>query len=162
MPFNTSRKRKRARVHESQKSCSLLEMGTLSRCPSGPGASSSLLVSERLRNFKHCQDSTANYARRTSAPKGATHQSTVSLVTLATVPRGQFGGYAANPSFIIGLRPRGCLLVLLRRCAMPGGFNARTQSLGPSRNSAQGRCCFAVSPPSMPTGRSLCQWKYSE
>ena len=32
-------------------------------------------------------------------------------------------------------------------------FNARTLSLGPSRNSALGRCCFAVSPPSMPTNR---------
>ena len=33
------------------------------------------------------------------------------------------------------------------------GFNARTLGLGPSRNSALGRCCFAVSPPSMPTDR---------
>ena len=38
-----------------------------------------------------------------------------------------------------------------KRCQVV--FNARTLSLGPSRNSAQGRCSFAVSPPSMPMGR---------
>ena len=33
--------------HESHRSCTLLEMGTLSRYPSGPGASNSFLVSVR-------------------------------------------------------------------------------------------------------------------
>ena len=37
--------------------------------------------------------------------------------------------------------------------ALPAYFYARTLVLVPSRNSAQGRCYFAVSPPSMPTGR---------
>ena len=52
-------------LHESQKSCSLLEMGTMSRCPSGPGASSSFLVSERLQLTDDSQHSTANIQQRT-------------------------------------------------------------------------------------------------
>jgi hypothetical protein len=37
------------------------------------------------RGARDCLDFSANYARRTTAPQGAAHQSTVSLVTLATV-----------------------------------------------------------------------------
>ena len=40
------------------------------------------------------------------------------------------------------------------KCARAEGYG-NTLVLVPSRNSARGRCCFAVSPPSMPTGRSL-------
>ena len=91
-----------------------------------------------------------------TAPQGAAHQLKVSLVTLATVPRGQFGGCAANSSFIISLWPRGCRLVLLRSENDANVvLNARTLGLFPSRNSALERCCYAVSFPSMPTGRSL-------
>ena len=42
------------------------------------------------------------------------------------------------------------------KCARAEGYG-NTLVLVPSRNSARGRYCFAVSPPSMPTGRSLCQ-----
>ena len=37
---------------------------------------------------------------------------------------------------------------LTSKCARAEGYG-NTLSLGPSRNSALGRCCFAVSPPSM-------------
>ena len=44
-----------------------------------------------------------------------------------------------------------------RMCDARSVFNARTQSLGPSRNSAQGALCYAFRSPSMPTDRSRCQ-----
>ena len=49
------------------------------------------------------------------------------------------------------------LLVGAYGAALPGGFNARTRGLVPSRNSARGALCYAFRSPSMPTGRSLCQ-----
>ena len=67
------------RFHESQESCSLLEMGTLSHCPSGLGASSSFLV--RLRHGFSFEVADARWRSTDMCPCGAA-STTVRLVKI--------------------------------------------------------------------------------
>ena len=89
-----------------------------------------------LRSMCDASVVTANYARRTTAPQGAVHQfpvrSRCSLLVASISDGFATGAYAQqapaalihHSSFINGLRPRGCRLVLLRSGCEPLTFNS--------------------------------------
>ena len=100
---------------------------------------------------QHCQEGasqfSAIYARRTTAPQGAAHQLKVRSQGSLLVPSCQFGGYAANPSFIIhhsslAYGPVDACSCFCEADALPGGFyreDAIGDELAESRSKATGK-----------------------